>query len=189
MVNKPKEIKKEAKETPKSKTSEEPSRFVPPTVEELNKEADIAADFLESILDSLNLDGDIEMITRDERAVIEVVTSDEQTINKLSGKDHKALAALQTLSRAVVRRQTTKPTKLVVDVAGIRRSSDEETLELAKTSLKKVLDTKKEVQLKAMNSYKRKIIHDYIKNEGYLTKSSGAEPHRKIVIYPEKLKK
>ncbi|MDR3152013.1 MAG: hypothetical protein LBT85_00915 [Bifidobacteriaceae bacterium] len=173
----------------KDKTLDEAPRFEKPTIEELNKEADIAADFVESILDSLNLSGDIEMVTRDERAVIEVVTDDEKTINKLAGKDYKALAALQTLSRAVVRRRTNKPTKLVVDVAGIRRSSDDETLELAKKYLKKALETKKEVQLKSMNSYKRKIVHDYIKNEGYLTKSSGAEPHRKIVIYPEKIKK
>jgi spoIIIJ-associated protein len=157
------------------------------TVEELNEEADIAADFIEGFLDPLGLDGDLEMVTRDDRAVVEVVTEDEATISKLVGKDQKSLAALQTLTRAAVRRKTKMPTKLIVDVAGTRRSSDEKTIEDAKEALQKALEKNEKVQMRAMNSYKRRLVHDFVKKEGYLTKSQGAEPYRKIVIYPEKL--
>ncbi|MDR2799224.1 MAG: hypothetical protein LBB07_01195 [Bifidobacteriaceae bacterium] len=157
------------------------------TVEELNEEADIAADFIEGVLDPLGLDGDLEMITRDDRAVVEVVTESKDTISKLVGYDQKSLAALQTLTRAAVRRKTKMPTRLVVDVAGTRRKSDEKTVEAAKIALEKMLEQKEEVQMKPMNSYKRRLVHDFVKKEGYLTKSRGAEPYRKIVIYPEKL--
>ncbi|MDR3128049.1 MAG: hypothetical protein LBT99_01805 [Bifidobacteriaceae bacterium] len=194
MTDDAKIVKKNKPNKPNKPSGENKGDFIAkkeiiPTTEELNREADIAADFVEGILDSLNLDGDIEMVIRNNRVAIEIVTDSKETINRLAGQDYKALVALQTLTRAAVRKHTQKITKLIVDVAGIRRKHDETTLDQAKIALQNALDNGQEVQMKPMNSYKRKLVHDYIKEQGYVTRSRGAEPYRKLVIFPEKISK
>lgn len=147
-------------------------------VDPLEEEGDIAADYLEELLDIADLDGDIDTYVEGSRAHISIVT-DSQT---LVGRDGKVLEALQELSRLAVMTETGHRSRLMLDVAGFRDNRRKELLILATDAIESVKESGEPAHLAPMNPFERKIVHDAAAAAGLTSESEGVEPKRHVVI-------
>lgn len=141
-------------------------------------EGDIAADYLEDLLDIADLDGDIDTYVENGRAHVSIVT-DNQT---LVGDEGKVLEALQELSRLAVMTETGHRSRLMLDVAGFRENRRKELAILATEAVQSVKESGEPVSLAPMNPFERKIVHDVVADAGLFSESDGVEPRRHVVI-------
>lgn len=151
------------------------------TIERLEREGDIAADYLEELLDIVDLDGDIDMDVEGDRAVVSVVGSG---LDALIGEDGKVLEALQDLTRLAVVRETGDRSRLMLDIGGFRARRRAELTELAKRVVETVKASGEPESLGAMTPFERKIIHDVVADAGLRSESEGVEPRRYVVVLP-----
>jgi spoIIIJ-associated protein len=149
-------------------------------VVELEQEGDIAADFLEELLDIADLDGDIDMDVEGDRASVSVVGGDLQA---LVGRDGEVLDALQELTRLAVYRETGQRSRLMLDVAGHRAARRDALIALAERTVKEVQASGESVRLDPMNPFERKVVHDAVAAAGLRSESEGEEPHRQVVVH------
>ncbi|HJF17836.1 MAG TPA: hypothetical protein K8U78_01500 [Aeriscardovia aeriphila] len=152
-------------------------------LEELNEEADIAADYLEGLLDVLDYDGDIELGVRNGRPLVQIVADDDTDIKQLIGKDGEVVEALQRLARLAVQQKTGERSGLIVDVDGFLARKRRHLRNLALDAVDDVREDGEPVTLEDMNAYERKIIHDIVRQEGLKSRSHGDEPHRHVTVY------
>ena len=153
------------------------------TVGQLNDEADIAADYLEGLLDIVDYEGDIEMGIRNGRPVVQIVADDDSDIKHLIGKDGEVVNALQQLTRLAVQQRTGERSRLILDVDGFLTRKRKHIREEVLDAIDEVRETGEPVSLDAMNSFERKIVHDIVREEGLRSRSHGAEPQRYVTIY------
>lgn len=153
------------------------------TVDQLNDEADIAADYLEGLLDIVDYEGDIEMGIRNGRPVVQIVADDDSDIKHLIGKDGEVVNALQQLTRLAVQQRTGERSRLILDVDGFLTRKRKHIREEVLDAIDEVRETGEPVSLDAMNSFERKIVHDIVREEGLRSRSHGAEPQRYVTIY------
>ncbi len=153
------------------------------TIDQLNEEADIAADYLEELLDIADYDGDIEMGVRNGRPVVQIVADDNANIKHLIGRDGEVVDALQQLTRLAVQQKTGERSRLIVDVDGFLKRKRQRLHDLALDAVDEVKESGEPVDLKPMNSFERKVIHDTIREEGLKSRSHGEEPHRYVTVY------
>jgi len=85
--------------------------------ESLEREGEIAADYLEELLDIADLDGDIDMDVERDRAIVSVVGGD---LDHLVGRDGVVLEAIQELTRLAVLTSTGQRSRLMLDIGGYR---------------------------------------------------------------------
>jgi len=147
----------------------------------LDNEGEIAADYLEELLDIADLDGDIDTYTEGGRAHVSVIT--DATL--LVGKDGEVLEALQELARLAVMTETGHRSRLMLDIAGHRDKRRGVLQELAATAIAEVKETGEPVRLAPMNPFERKIVHDAVAAAGLVSESEGEEPRRRVVVLPE----
>jgi len=151
----------------------------------LEKEGEVAADFLERLLDIADLDGDIEVDIDGDRAAVAIVDSDDGRVpRRLVGTDGKVLEALQELTRLAVQSETGERSRLMLDVAGHRAQRRTALVELAHTAIAEVKTTGAKKPLDDMSAFERKIVHDEVAAAGLGSESEGVEPHRHIVVFP-----
>ena len=153
------------------------------TIEQLNEEADVAADYLEGLLDIVDYEGDIEMGVRNHRPTVQIVADDDTDIKHLIGKDGEVVDALQQLTRLAVQQRIGERSHLIVDVDGFLRRKREHLREQALDVIDEVRETGEPVNMKPMNSFERKIVHDMVREEGLKSRSHGEEPHRYVTVY------
>jgi spoIIIJ-associated protein len=150
----------------------------------LVREGDIAADYLERLLDIVDYDGDIDLDVENDRAVVAIVGGDLQA---LVGGRGETLDALQELTRLAVQQQTGVRSRLMLDVSGHRQARREELRALAADTAQRVIDNGEPVRLAPMNPFERKVVHDAIASvEGVRSESEGEEPHRRVVVLAER---
>lgn len=156
------------------------------TEEVFEDEGDIAADYLEELLDIADIDGDIDIEVRNGRTYLSVVTEDGNTdeLQALVGEDGEVLDALQELVRLSVLAATGNRTRLILDIADHRAGRQKALLALAEEAIAKVKETGEEVHLEPLGSYERKLIHDIVAANGLYSESEGAGAGRHIVIAP-----
>lgn len=147
-------------------------------VDPLDEEGDIAADYLEELLDIADLDGDIDTYVEGGRPHVSIVT-DSQT---LVGRDGNVLEALQELSRLAVMTEVGHRSRLMLDVAGYRETRRKELVALATEAIQAVKETGEPEHLSPMNPFERKIVHDAVAAAGLHSESEGVEPRRHVVI-------
>ena len=147
----------------------------------LETEGEIAADYLEELLDIADLDGDIDTFIEGGRAHVSIITEGDVLV----GKDGEVLEALQELARLVVMTETGHRSRLMLDVAGHRDKRRKVLQELAKDAVAEVVDTGEPVRLAAMNPFERKIVHDSVAAAGLISESEGEEPQRRVVVLPK----
>ena len=147
----------------------------------LEEEGEIAADYIEGLLDIADLDGDIDMDVEGDRAVVSVVGA---TLNELVGDDGEVLEALQELTRLAVHRRTGTRARLMLDVGGFRARRRTELAELGRSVADEVSRTGEPKKLRAMSPFERKIIHDAVALAGLRSESEGEEPNRRVVVFP-----
>jgi spoIIIJ-associated protein len=149
----------------------------------LVREGDIAADYLERLLDIIDYDGDIDLDVENDRAVVAIVGDGLQA---LVGPQGQTLDALQELTRLAVQQRTGVRSRLMLDVSGHRQARRVALSALAKRTADEVLSIGTSVQMDAMNPFERKIIHDAIAAiDGVRSESEGEEPGRRVVVLPE----
>lgn len=151
-------------------------------IERLENEGDIAADFLEELLDIADLDGDLDMDVEGNRAAVSLVGGD---LGMLVGRDGEVLEALQELTRLAVYRETGERTRLMLDVDGFRARRRDVLTRLAEESIAKVRESGEELRLDPMSPFERKVVHDAVAAAGLTSESEGQEPHRRVVILPD----
>ncbi|WP_376778536.1 Jag family protein [Phytoactinopolyspora halotolerans] len=152
-----------------------------PSVSQLEHEGDVAADYLEALLDIADLDGDIDMDVENDRAVVSIVGDG---LDPLIGSDGEVLEALQELTRLAVWRETGMRTRLMLDVGGFRARRRSELVELAKRAVEAVRSTGEPESLGAMTPFERKVVHDAVAEAGLRSESEGVEPRRYVVVLP-----
>ncbi len=153
------------------------------SIDRLNDEAEIAADYLEGLLDIADYEGDIELGIRNDRPIIQIVSDESDDIKNLVGKDGEVITALQILTRLAVQQKTGERTMLIVDVDGYQNRRRVRLREETLDAIEEVKELKEPISLDPMNSFERKIVHDIVREEGLRTRSHGVEPKRYVTIY------
>jgi spoIIIJ-associated protein len=152
-----------------------------PSVGDLEFEGEIAADYIEGLLDVADLDGDIDMDVEGDRAVVSVVGA---TLDELVGRRGEVLEALQELTRLAVHKQTGGRTRMMLDVGGYRQRRRAELAEAGQDAAEEVRRTGEPKRMWAMNPFERKIVHDAVAAAGLRSESEGEEPDRRVVVLP-----
>lgn len=158
----------------------------PTRAELLEEEGEIAADYLEELMDLADIDGDIDIDVGDGRAQLSVVCEDDEDSNlrTLVGRDGKTLGALQELSRLAVQTSTGQRSWLMLDIDGFRNSRRDELVKKAKQVIEDVKESGNEYAFKPMNSFERKIIHDQVAQAGLVSESEGEGDGRHVLVRP-----
>lgn len=154
------------------------------TTTRLEEEGEIAADYLEELLDIADLDGDIDIDVDHGRAAVEIIGEDgsERALRRLVGTDGEVLDALQELTRLAVQAKTGERSRLMLDIAGYRAARRAELIEIANEAIGRVKESGADVALEAMNPFERKVVHDAVAAAGLVSDSDGVEPARHVVI-------
>jgi spoIIIJ-associated protein len=148
---------------------------------DLEQESEIAADYVEGLLDVADLDGDIDMDVEGDRALVSVVGA---TLDELIGPRGEVLEALQELTRLAVHRQTGNRTRIMLDVGGYRAQRRSELTELGRDAAEEVRASGVPRRLEAMTPFERKVVHDAVAAAGLRSESEGEEPNRRVVVFP-----
>ena len=167
-----------------NKDREEPPETAEPaqvTVADLEQEGEIAADYVEALLDIADLDGDIDMDVEGDRALVSVVGG---TLDELVGAKGEVLDALQELTRLAVQRQTGLRTRMMLDVGGYRARRRKELTAVGQEAADEVKQSGTPKRLTAMTAFERKIVHDAVAAAGLRSESEGEDPDRCVVVYP-----
>lgn len=162
--------------------SEKPSKD---RIAQLEEEGDIAADYLEELLDIADLDGDIEIDVENDRASVEILSDESDSgLRRLVGRNGEVLDALQELTRLAVQSETGERSRLMLDIDAFRADRKRELRAIAEDAVAKVRATGESVALEPMNPFERKVCHDTVAEAGLTSESEGAEPHRYVVVLP-----
>ena len=155
------------------------------TIERLEEEGELAADYLEELLDIADFDGDIEIDVENDRASVEIISEESGTLERLVGEDGEVLDALQELTRLAVQTETGERSRLMLDIAGFRANRKAELQDVTMEAIARLRATGKAQKLDPKNPFERKVCHDVVAEEGLTSESEGVEPHRRVVILPE----
>lgn len=155
-----------------------------PSTARLEEEGEIAADYLEELLDIADVDGDIEIDVENDRAAVEIVAESDGALRALVGPDGEVLDALQELTRLAVQARTGERSRLMLDVAGFRAARRRELMTIAEHAIAAVRDGAAEVELDPLNAFERKVVHDAVAAAGLRSDSRGVDPQRYVVVLP-----
>jgi spoIIIJ-associated protein len=149
----------------------------------LEHEGEVAADYLEELLDICDLDGDLDLDVEGDRAVVAIVGAE---LDQLVGDHGKVLDALQELTRLAVLAQTGQRSRLMLDVAGYRAGRRAELTTLGTKAANAVAESGEPQRLAPMNPFERKVVHDAVAAvAGVRSESEGEEPRRRVVVLAE----
>ena len=133
------------------------------TLSRLEQEGEIAADYLEGLLDIADLDGDIDMDVEADRAAVSIISdAGSRDLQKLVGRDGEVLEALQELTRLAVHRETGDRSRLMLDIAGYRAQKRAELTEQGAKAAAEVKNSGEPVKMKPMTPFERKVVHDAV---------------------------
>jgi spoIIIJ-associated protein len=180
------EVPEQVTEAPAEATGEAsgptaPAESSSARVKRLENEGDIAADYLEELLDIADLDGDLDMDVEGDRAAVSIVGAD---LSQLVGRNGEVLEALQELTRLAVYRETGERSRLMLDISGYRAEKREQLVRLADETISRVRETGEPVSLDPMSPFERKVVHDAVAAAGLTSESEGVEPRRHVVVLP-----
>jgi spoIIIJ-associated protein len=164
-----------------AESAEKPAETPAERIARLEREGDIAADYLEGLLDIADLDGDIDMDVEGDRASVSIVGG---KLSHLVGSEGEVLDALQELTRLAVLRETGERSRLMLDIDGHRATRRSELTRIGTEAARKVAETGEPVKLSAMSPFERKVVHDAVAAAGLRSESEGEEPNRCVVVLP-----
>ena len=152
---------------------------------QLEREGEVAADFLERLLDIADLDGDIDVDIDGDRASVAIIDSEEGRVpRRLVGQDGRVLEALQELTRMAVQAATGERSRLMLDVADHRAQRREAVVSVTRQAIDEVRASGRPTPLKPMSAFERKVAHDEVLAAGLISESEGTEPSRHVVVLP-----
>ncbi|MBA2478723.1 MAG: single-stranded DNA-binding protein [Sporichthyaceae bacterium] len=147
----------------------------------LEREGDIAADYLEELLDIADFDGDIDLDVENDRAMVSIVGTG---LGNLVGQRGATLDALQELTRLAVLRATGERSRLMLDIAGTRARRKEQLHQVGTEAAERARSDGEPVRMDPMTPFERKVVHDAVAAAGLRSESDGVEPNRRVVVYP-----
>ena len=143
---------------------------------------DDALDFIDGLLEAMDVDGEVTAEIRDRRVYVSV---EGQEAAILIGHHGQTLDAIQELLRSAVQRQVRARVWVTLDVQGYRERRREALRERAREMAARAVD-EGEMELEPMNAFERKIVHDAVGEiAGVTSFSEGEEPYRRVVIAPD----
>ena len=156
------------------------------SVRDLEEEGEVAADYLEELLDIMDVDGDIDIDVENGRPSLAIVAEggSDRSLRRLVGSNGEVLEALQELTRLAVQASTGERSRLMLDVAGHRAHRRKVLGELAAKACEDVKSSGKPLSLEPMSAFERKIVHDVVADAGLESESEGVDPNRHVVILP-----
>lgn len=156
------------------------------SVRDLEEEGEVAADYLEELLDIVDVDGDIDIDVENGRASLAIVAegSSDRSLRRLVGSNGEVLEALQELTRLAVQASTGERSRLMLDVAGYRANRRRVLTEKAGKACEEVKRTGSSVKMEPMSAFERKIVHDVVAEAGLDSESEGTDPNRFVVVLP-----
>ncbi|GAB3583301.1 RNA-binding protein [Leifsonia lichenia] len=160
--------------------SEGRGEYAEPTAAQLDQEGDIAADYIEELLDIADIDGDIDIDARNGRSYISVNADENANLRLLSKPD--TVTALQELTRLAVQNKTGSFSRLILDIAGSRDARQAELATLVDHAISRIEEGAAQAALPAMSSYERKLVHDIVSERGFVSNSQGEGRDRHTVI-------
>ena len=164
-----------------SSTGSEGSDVDADRLEDLENQSEIAADYLEELLDIADLDGDLDMDVEGDRASVSIVGGD---VRMLVGRNGEVLEALQELTRLAVYRETGERSRLMLDIGGFRADKRSRLEKLAAEAVIEVRESGEPKSLDPMTPFERKVVHDAVAAAGLRSESEGVEPRRHVVVLP-----
>lgn len=151
----------------------------------LEDEGEIAADYLEELLDIADIDGDIDIDVKNGRAQVAIVSDAETAgLEALAGRNGEVLDALQELTRLTVQTNSGNHSRLMLDIAGYRDRRRTALETIAADAIESLKSGDESVSLDPMNAYERKVVHDAVAAAGYRSESAGQDSGRHVVVYP-----
>lgn len=152
----------------------------------LEEEGEIAADYLEELLDIADLDGDLDIDVENGRSVVAIVSEEfgDRWLKRLVGRDGDVLDALQELTRLAIQTKTGERSRLMLDIADFRKAIKQDLQRQAEEAIAQVKESGEKQSMDPMNPFERKVVHDSVKAAGLTSSSEGAEPNRYVVIEP-----
>ena len=153
-------------------------------IAQLEEEGDVAADYLEALLDIADLDGDIDIDVENDRAALAIVGKPGD-LSHLVGSNGEVLDSLQELTRLAVQTSTGERSRLMLDIDDFRSDKKKELAQLAEETAEEVKSTGVAIKLRPMTAFERKVVHDTIQNIGLTSESEGEDPNRCVVVLPE----
>ena len=150
------------------------------TVEQLEQEGDIAADFLEELMDIADIDGDLALDVKSGRAYVSLESDQPGSLALLSDPD--TVQALQELTRIAVQNRTGRFSRLILDIGGSRDTRQRELETLVDRAIARLEEGATQASLPAMSSYERKLVHDIVADKGFTSESYGEGADRHTVI-------
>jgi spoIIIJ-associated protein len=162
-------------------TADAPAEGGNDLIARLEQEGDIAADYLEELLDIADLDGDLDIDVEADRAAVSIVGAE---LSQLVGPEGKVLEALQELTRLAVYRETGERSRLMLDISGFRADKRARLTRLGAETAAQVKESGEPVSLEPMSPFERKIVHDAVAAAGLRSESAGVEPRRYVVVLP-----
>lgn len=157
-----------------------PAASATATVEQLEQEGDIAADFLEELLDIADIDGDLALDVKSGRAYVSLESDEPGSLALLADPD--TVQALQEITRIAVQNRTGRFSRLILDVGGSRDTRQRQLETLVDRAIARLEDGATQASLPAMSSYERKLVHDIVAERGFISESYGDGPDRHTVI-------
>jgi spoIIIJ-associated protein len=156
-----------------------------PTLDELEEQADAAADFLDELLSRMDIDAIAEPNAHEGHMYVDIVDGAEEDMTLLIGRHGQTLEAIQEITRMAVGRRLDQRVRVIVDVEDYRKRREARLEEDAREIAERVRESGQEEALEPMNSYERKLVHDAIADvDGVETESRGVDPERYVVIVP-----
>jgi spoIIIJ-associated protein len=166
---------------PPAGTEAQARRSTMTRAERLEQEGEVAADYLEELLEIADLDGDLDMDVEGDRATVSIVGAD---LPQLVGPNGEVLEALQELTRLAVYRETGERSRLMLDISGHRAARRQELEERAAAVISQVKESGQPVSLEPMSPFERKVVHDAVAAADLTSESEGVEPRRYVVVLP-----
>jgi spoIIIJ-associated protein len=150
----------------------------------VEEQAEIAAEFLEGLLDRMEIAADVEYEVVDGVMYVDILgAQDDEGMGILIGRHGQTLEALQDLVRAAVQRRTEDRCRVMVDVEDYRKRRRAQLAAKARETANRVKRTGRQERLEPMNAYERKIVHDAAGEiAGVETASEGEDPERRVVV-------
>ncbi|WGW11785.1 R3H domain-containing nucleic acid-binding protein [Saxibacter everestensis] len=155
------------------------------TAATLEEEGEIAADYLEELLDIADIDGDIDIDVVGGRAQVAIVSEEQNSdLSRLVGRSGEVVDALQELTRLTVQTTTGERSRLMLDVAGFRQEQKTQLETIANKAIADVQAGAESVACRPMNAFERKVVHDAVADAGLRSESDGQGDNRHVVVYP-----
>lgn len=169
---------------PRRRPNRSPVKLTGEALQRLEEEGEVAADYLEELLDIADIDGDIDIDVENGRAAVAIVAEGQAntSLRRLVGGHGEVLEALQELTRLAAQSGTGERSRLMLDVAGFRAARRRALEDLAARACQEVQRTGRSVRMEPMTAFERKVVHDVVAEAGLFSESEGVDPDRRVVI-------